>query len=113
MSAPRRPWWSHADGQTRLCIWARPGARREAVLGVKADAAGQLWLQVAVKAVAEDGRANDALIAFLAEKLGVRQGTIRLAGGQTSRQKRLTVDETLPAAMLEALAAVAEGSGKK
>jgi uncharacterized protein YggU (UPF0235/DUF167 family) len=38
-----------------------------------------------------DGKANQALIGFLAETLGIPQRQITLLSGQTSRQKRLSL----------------------
>ena len=38
-----------------------------------------------------DGRANDALIAFLAERLSVPRSRVALLSGQTSRSKVLRI----------------------
>lgn len=85
-------FWEMRDGYAMLRIWAKPGARKEAVLGTKADEHGKLWLHLAVKAAPEDGKANAAIIAFLAEALDVRQSTISLMQGAKSKQKVFRVD---------------------
>jgi uncharacterized protein (TIGR00251 family) len=39
-----------------------------------------------------DGAANTALIGFLADQLGVPARAVRIVAGETSREKRVTVD---------------------
>jgi uncharacterized protein (TIGR00251 family) len=63
-----------------------PGARRTEVAGLHGDA-----LKVRVAAPAVDGKANDALAAFIAKRLGVARKDVRLASGEKSREKRLEV----------------------
>ncbi len=61
----------------------KPGAARTRVLGRYGDR-----LKVEVAAPPEDGKANAALIAFLAKRLGV---PVSLAGGASSRDKAVLV----------------------
>lgn len=49
-------------------------------------------LRVRLKAPPVDGRANDALCRYLAGLLGVTPSTVTVAGGHTSRTKRLKVE---------------------
>ncbi len=62
----------------------------------KTELAGYLadgtW-KVKVAAVAEKGKANLALIEFLAERLGVAKSRIHIVAGETSPHKRIRVDE--------------------
>jgi uncharacterized protein len=74
-----------AEG-TRIRVRAVPGARREGVLGAHGDA-----LRVAVRAVAEKGRANAALVEVLARALGLRPGDVEIVSGAGSRDKTVLV----------------------
>jgi uncharacterized protein (TIGR00251 family) len=76
---------AHEDGSI-LPIVAQPGARRNAVLGVRAGA-----LRVAVTAPPDKGKANAAIQALLAEALGFRAAQVELISGATSRQKRFRI----------------------
>ena len=49
--------------------------------------------KVKVAAAPEKGKANRALIEFLAEHLGVAKSRIRITSGETSQLKRIRVDE--------------------
>ena len=70
----------------RLPVKAVPNAPRSAVTGWAGDA-----LRVKVHAPALDGRANEALCAFLAEALGLRKSAVTLVQGAKSRLKLLEV----------------------
>jgi hypothetical protein len=49
--------------------------------------------KVKVAAAPEKGKANRALCAFLAEKLGVAKSKVHIVAGETSQLKRIRVDE--------------------
>lgn len=49
-------------------------------------------LRVRIRAIAEKGKANEALIAYLAEKLHLSKSSLHLISGQTSRMKRIGID---------------------
>jgi uncharacterized protein len=65
-----------------LKVKARPGAAKDAVLGVRGGE-----LVVAVRAVAEKGRANERLIRVLSAALGVSRDSVRLKLGGSSSHK--------------------------
>lgn len=69
-----------------LPVRAQPGARKNAILGVREGA-----LRVAVTSAPEKGKANQAIIAVLAKSLGVSKSTIELRSGETSRQKKFLI----------------------
>jgi uncharacterized protein len=70
-----------ADGCT-LSVRLHPGARKNGVTGVHADA-----LKIALTAPPLDGKANEALIAFLADALHLPRARVALVAGATSRAK--------------------------
>ncbi len=63
-------------------VRAQPGAKRTGVVG---EHSGRL--KVAVTAVAEKGKANDALVDAVAEAFQVRRSQVSLVSGATSNQK--------------------------
>jgi uncharacterized protein (TIGR00251 family) len=63
-----------------------PGARKTGVTGVHADA-----LKIAMTAPPVDGKANEALIAFLADALRLPRARIMLVSGLTSRTKMVRI----------------------
>ncbi len=74
-----------ADGCT-LSIRVHPGARKNAVTGIHADS-----LKIALTAPPVDGKANEMLIAFLAEALRLPRARIALVAGVSSRNKTLRI----------------------
>ncbi len=63
-----------------------PNARCSEVLGAHGDA-----IKVEVQAPAMDGRSNEALLAFLTEKLGVTRKEVELLAGEKSRDKTVRI----------------------
>jgi hypothetical protein len=74
-----------ADGCT-LAVRVHPGARKNSVTGVHADA-----VKIALTAPPVDGKANEALIAFLAEALRLPRARIAIVAGITSRTKTVRI----------------------
>lgn len=75
-----------ARGGVTLAVRAQPGARKTAMAGAYGEGAGA-QLKIAVQAPPVEGRANEALIAFLARVFGVPKGAVRLLSGELSRSK--------------------------
>jgi uncharacterized protein (TIGR00251 family) len=69
----------------RFQVRVAPRSRRDEV--VVERAAGERRIRVRVTAPPADGRANDAVVALLAARLGVARRSLRVAGGETSRVK--------------------------
>jgi hypothetical protein len=74
-----------ADGCT-LSVRVHPGARKNGVTGIHADA-----VKIAMTAPPADGKANEALIAFLADALRLPRARIMLVSGLTSRAKMVRI----------------------
>jgi len=69
-----------------LAVRVQPGAKRSEVAGLHGER-----LKIRIAAPALDGRANDALVAFLAGELGVARGRVAVARGERSRDKLVAV----------------------
>lgn len=77
------------DG-ARFLVRVVPRASRTAVAGVVGEG-DQAALKIALQAPPVEGRANAALIEFLAELLRVRRADIAIAGGEHRRIKTILV----------------------
>ena len=84
------PVTRRADG-VELALKVTPGAGRTCVAGILVDASGAAWLAVKVAAPAEGGKANRAMLALLAKRLGVAGSALRLVAGDGARWKRVLV----------------------
>ena len=73
-------------GGCTLAVRVQPGARKNGVTGVHADA-----VKIALTALAVEGRANEALIAYLAETLGLPRARISIMAGISSRAKTIRI----------------------
>ena len=74
-----------ADDAGRLALRVTPGARAEAL----EIAEGRLVVKV--RARPEDGKANDAVLALLADALGVGASRLELLRGATARDKLVRI----------------------
>ena len=74
-----------ASGVT-LAVRAQPGAKKTAITGVYGEGPAA-QLKIAVHAPPLEGRANQALIAFLAETFAVPKNAVELVSGELSRSK--------------------------
>jgi uncharacterized protein len=82
------PAWIRAEATgVRLALRVQPGARRSALVGEYGER-----LKVAVQAPPSDGRANKALLSYLATQLELRPAALRLVAGLASRDKSVLVD---------------------
>jgi uncharacterized protein (TIGR00251 family) len=92
--------WHRRNPDGSVCLWvhAQPGAKRTEVAGLHGDA-----LKIRVAAPALEDRANDALIEFIAQQLGIGKRHVALVSGAKSREKRFEI--RAPAADLNRLVA--------
>ena len=79
-------WLRVGDGKITLTLHIQPGAKKTEVAGLYGDA-----LKIRLAAPPVDGKANAALIAFVADRLGVARSAVNLKSGQTSRRKVIEV----------------------
>jgi uncharacterized protein (TIGR00251 family) len=83
-----KPWRVTGDG-VLVAVRLTPRAARDGVDGIAADADGRPLLKIRLTAPPVDGKANAALIAFLAETLSVKKADIVIRSGETGRTKLL------------------------
>jgi hypothetical protein len=87
MAEGAHPELTAVEGGVVLVVHAQPGARRSEVVGRHGEA-----IKIRVAAPAVEGRANEALIAFVAEQFGLRRSAVSVRSGASSRHKRLRLD---------------------
>jgi len=75
-----------ADGRITLTLHIQPGAKKTEFAGLHGDA-----LKIRLAAPPVDGKANEALVKFVAETLKLPRSAVSLKSGQTSRRKVLEV----------------------
>jgi len=80
-----------------VAIRLTPRAASARLGGGFTDSAGQCWLQAAVTAPPDKGKANAALIDLLARRIGMPRSSILLEAGDTNRLKRLRIADCTPA----------------
>jgi uncharacterized protein (TIGR00251 family) len=86
MTQPPPPFAQDTPDGCTLAVRVHPGARKNAVTGTHASA-----IKISLTTPPTDGRANEALIALLAELLHLPRARISLLTGATSRTKLLRI----------------------
>jgi uncharacterized protein (TIGR00251 family) len=82
--------WYRRNGEVlTLTLHIQPGAKRSEVVGLHGDA-----LKIRLAAPPVEGRANEALLKFIAESFGVPLRQVELKQGGQSRHKVVTVTES-------------------
>lgn len=74
----------------RLTVKVVPGSSRTEVVGAYGD-----MLKIKVAAPPEKGKANKALLEFLAKQLGIRKNELHIESGQTSCVKQIRFEGLL------------------
>lgn len=83
-----------SDGAVTLTLHAQPGAKRTEFAGLHGEA---LKLRLAAPPI--DGKANAALITYLAKYLGVPKVAVSILSGESSRHKILWLQGVSEAAL--------------
>ncbi len=85
--------FTDARSGAAITVKVTPKAKRTQVAGIMDD--GTIKVQVA--APAEEGRANAALLAFLAETLGLKANQVEIVAGLSSERKLISLLGVSPA----------------
>lgn len=72
-----------------------PKSSRTGIDGVYKSPDGDDYLKISVNAPPVDGKANEALILFLAKRLKTAKSNIAIVKGETDRNKTIKVDDSL------------------
>ncbi|CAG0960167.1 hypothetical protein ANRL3_00826 [Anaerolineae bacterium] len=78
--------FTESNGAVTFSVKVIPRAPRNQIAGIEGDA-----VKIRLNAPPVEGKANDALIAFLADLFGVRRAQIEIIVGETSRRKIVRV----------------------
>ena len=94
------PWCSvDTEGTVSLWLHIQPGAKKNEIVGLYGEA-----LKLRLAAAPVDGKANAALIEYIAAILDVPRSNVELLAGAASRRKRLRIRD-VPFDALDALRA--------
>lgn len=111
-SSPPSPF-TRRDDRLVLRVRATPKAAFDRIGAVVADETGEGWLQVAVTAVPEDGKANRAVTALLARRWKLPKSALAVVRGATDRRKIVEIVQPDSAALQQRLEAeIADGRGR-
>ena len=83
---------------TIVKIYLQPKASKNEIVGPYRDG-----IKVKVTAPPVEGKANDALIRFLAKELGISPSSIEIVKGHHSREKTLKISGTLDQELMKKL----------
>ena len=100
--------YAAVPGGVRLAVRLTPRAARNGADGVAMGADDKPVLKLRLTAPPVDGEANAALVAWLAQALGLRRADIEIRSGQTGRLKMLHLAGD-SAALTAKLAALCQG----
>ncbi len=87
-----------SGGGVTFAVKVHPRAKKNAITGEMGEA-----LKIALTAPPVEGRANQALVDFLAEVLRVPRASVSIAAGQSSRNKVIRVTGVTAAQVHERL----------
>ncbi|WP_369720038.1 DUF167 domain-containing protein [Bradyrhizobium sp. LLZ17] len=104
------PWRTSTTGLS-IALRVTPRGGRDGIDGIEQLSDGRSVLKVRVRAIADGGEANRAVLALLAKSLGVPKASVSLLSGATSRLKQIAVEGD-PARLSEALRQLAEAKSK-
>lgn len=83
--------WRYSTQGVSVALRVTPRGGRDDIDGVETLANGRAVIKVRVRAVADGGEANRAVMELLAKALGVPKANVRIAAGATSRLKQVSI----------------------
>jgi uncharacterized protein (TIGR00251 family) len=79
-------WCSAVAHGVRIAVHIMPNAKKSEVIGLHDDA-----LKIRLQAQPIEGKANEALIRYLADRLNVPKSSVSITHGHTNKRKILEV----------------------
>ena len=83
--------WRRSGDDLLLALRLTPRASKDALEGLDQLSDGRIVLKARVRAVPENGKANEAILKLIAKSLELPRQTVRLESGATSRIKTLRI----------------------
>jgi uncharacterized protein (TIGR00251 family) len=84
--------WRYSTQGVSVALRVAPRGGRDEIDGLETLANGRTVMKLRVRAIAEGGEANRAVVELLAKALGVPKARVRILSGITSRLKQIAVD---------------------
>jgi len=84
--------WRYSAEGISVALRVTPRGGRDEIDGLETLANGRTVVKMRVRAIAEGGEANRAVVELLAKALGVPKARVRVLSGTTSRLKQIAVD---------------------
>jgi uncharacterized protein len=94
--------WRYSTQGVSVALRVTPRGGRDDIDGIETLADGRTVLKLRVRAIADSGEANRAVMELMAKALGVPKARVRILSGTTSRLKQIAIDGE-PAKLGEAL----------
>lgn len=98
--------FNEEDGRLRFEVRVQPRSSRNQIIGEQEGA-----LKIKLTAPPVDGEANQALVTFLSEILGVAKRDVQIVKGKSSRYKSVVVTGLSSAAFLQIIQGFESGDG--
>src|SRR3979490_3157958 len=84
--------WRYSTQGISVALRVTPRGGRDNIDGVETLANGRAVVKLRVRAIADGGEANRAVMELLAKALGVPKAKVRILSGATSRLKQVAID---------------------
>ena len=84
--------WRYSTGGISVALRVTPRGGRDDIDGIETLANGRSLIKIRVRALADGGEANRAVMDLLAKTLGVPKARVKILSGATSRLKQVAVD---------------------
>ena len=84
--------WRYSTQGISVALRVTPRGGRDDIDGIETLADGRSVVKVRVRAIADGGEANRAVMELMAKALSVPKAKVRILSGMTSRLKQIAID---------------------